>query len=70
MTATMWSSQLGSRGVCGWRSPAAPAVRYTEFTMFKHLDPTKVRLPLVALARELGKFYLFVYPVFRRAVVP
>ena len=45
-------------------------VRYTEFRMFKHLDPTKVRLPLVALARELGKFYLFVYPVFRRSVAP
>lgn len=45
-------------------------VRYTEFTMFKHLDPTKVRLPLIALARELGKFYLSVYPVFRRAVGP
>jgi hypothetical protein len=43
-------------------------VRYTEFTMFKHLDPTKVRMPLVALARELGKFYLSVQPVFRRAV--
>jgi hypothetical protein len=43
-------------------------VRYTEFTMFKHLDPAKVRLPLVALARELGKFYLSVYPIFRRAV--
>lgn len=45
-------------------------VRYTEFTMFKHLDPSKVRLPLVALVRELGKFYLSVYPVFRQAVAP
>jgi hypothetical protein len=45
-------------------------VRYTEFTMFKHLDPTKVRLPPVALARELGKFFRSVYPVFRQAVAP
>jgi hypothetical protein len=45
-------------------------VRYTEFTMFKHLDPTKVRLPLVALARELIKFYRFQYPMFRQVVAP
>jgi dipeptidyl aminopeptidase/acylaminoacyl peptidase len=45
-----------------------PGVCYTEFTMFKHLDPSKVRLPLAALARELGKFYLTVYPMFRRSV--
>jgi dienelactone hydrolase len=45
-------------------------VRYTEFTMFKHLDPTKVRLPLRALAREMFKFYRSVYPLFRQAVVP
>jgi hypothetical protein len=45
-----------------------PGVRYTEFTMFKHLDPTTVRLPLLALARELAKFYRSVYPVFRQAV--
>jgi dienelactone hydrolase len=41
-------------------------VRYTEFTMFKHLDPAKVRLPPLALARELGKFYLSVYQMFRQ----
>jgi dienelactone hydrolase len=45
-------------------------VRYTEFTMFKHLDPAKVRLPPVALARELGKFYRSVSPIFRYAVAP
>ena len=44
-----------------------PGVRYTEFTMFKHLDPTKVQLPLLTLGRELGKFYRSVYPVFRQA---
>ncbi len=43
-------------------------VRYTEFTMFKHLDPTKVKLPPVALARELVKFVASVYPLFRHAV--
>jgi dipeptidyl aminopeptidase/acylaminoacyl peptidase len=47
-----------------------PGVRYTEFTMFKHLDPAKVRLPLIALARELGKFYRSVYPVFRQMRTP
>ena len=45
-----------------------PGVRYTEFTLFKHLDPTKVRLPPLALARELGKFVRSVYPMFRQAV--
>jgi hypothetical protein len=47
---------------------ARGGVRYTEFTMFKHLDPTKVRLPLLTFARELTKFYRFIYPVFRQAV--
>jgi dienelactone hydrolase len=42
-------------------------VRYTEFVMFKHLDPTKVQLHLFPLLRELGRFYLALYPVFRRA---
>lgn len=45
-------------------------VRYTEFRMFKHLDPSKVRLPLIALTRELAKFYCTVYPMFRQAVGP
>ena len=44
-----------------------PGVRYTEFAMFKHLDPTKVRLPPLALARELAKFVRSVYPIFRQA---
>jgi dienelactone hydrolase len=42
-------------------------VRYTEFVMFKHLDLTKVRLHLLPLLRELGRFSLALYPVFRRA---
>lgn len=42
-------------------------VRFTNFMMFKHLDPTKVRLRPLPLLRELGKFYLALYPMFRRA---
>lgn len=41
-------------------------VHYTEFVMFKHLDPTKVRLHLLPLLRELGRFYLALYAVFRQ----
>ncbi|HVN54058.1 MAG TPA: hypothetical protein VMT46_06980 [Anaerolineaceae bacterium] len=40
---------------------------YTEM-QFSHLDPTKGRLPLFRLARELGKFFRAVYPLFRQAV--
>jgi hypothetical protein len=45
-------------------------VRHTEFTMFRHLDPTKVKLPPVAMARELIKFVRSVYPLFRQAAGP
>ena len=44
-----------------------PGVRCTEFTMFKHLDPTKVKLHIPQLLRELGRFYLSLYPMFRQA---
>ncbi|HEY0601698.1 MAG TPA: hypothetical protein VGD58_02245 [Herpetosiphonaceae bacterium] len=44
-------------------------VQYTEFAMFEHADPTKRKLPPLRLVQELGKFYLYVYPVFRQAVV-
>ena len=44
-----------------------PGLRYTEFTMFKHLDPTQVKLSRFALARELFRFFRSVYPVFRQA---
>jgi hypothetical protein len=44
-----------------------PGLHYTEFTMFKHLDPSRVNLPLLPLLRELGRFYLAMYPIFRRA---
>lgn len=43
-------------------------VHYTEFAMFQHADPTKRKLSPVRLAQELGKFYRYVYPVFRQAV--
>jgi hypothetical protein len=42
-------------------------VHYTEM-LFQHLDPVKGKLPLYRLVRELGKFFLAVYPLFRRAV--
>ena len=42
-------------------------VHYTEM-QFAHLDPVKGRLPFFRLVRELGKFFLAMYPLFRRAV--
>jgi dipeptidyl aminopeptidase/acylaminoacyl peptidase len=43
---------------------------YTEYAMFQHADPTKRRLSPVRLARELRRFYLSLYPMFRQAVAP
>jgi dienelactone hydrolase len=40
---------------------------YTEFEMFKHLDPAKVHLPPRALSLELAKFGGMLYPIFRIA---
>jgi hypothetical protein len=45
-----------------------PGLRSTEFTMFKHLDPTRVKLHIPQLLRELARFYGSLYPVFRQAV--
>jgi dienelactone hydrolase len=42
-----------------------PGVHYTEMG-FQHLDPVKGKLPLLRLARELGKFFRAVYPMFRQ----
>ncbi len=42
-------------------------VHYTEFAMFQHLDPTKRKLPLFQFMQQLGKFFLYVYPMFRQA---
>ena len=39
-------------------------VRYTEFTVFKHLDPTKGNPSPVALAHELVRFARALYPLF------
>ncbi len=41
-------------------------VHYTEM-QFQHLDPVKAKLPLFRLLRELGKFFVAVYPLFRQA---
>ena len=40
---------------------------YTEM-QFQHLDPTRGRLPPLRLAREFGKFFRAVLPLFRQAV--
>lgn len=45
-----------------------PGARYTELGMFQHMDPTKQRVSLPVMVRELTRFFLFVYPVFRQAV--
>ena len=42
-------------------------LHYTEFGLFQHADPTKRRLSPLRMARELGKFFLYVYPVYRQA---
>jgi dienelactone hydrolase len=42
-------------------------VHYTEM-QFQHLDPVKAKLPLFRLARELGKLFLAIYPLFRQVV--
>jgi hypothetical protein len=42
-------------------------VHYTEFTVFRHLDPTTGKPSPVALAGELVKFGRAVYPLFRCA---
>lgn len=39
-------------------------VRYTEFTVFKHLDPAKGKPSVAALARELVRFFGAIHPLF------
>jgi dipeptidyl aminopeptidase/acylaminoacyl peptidase len=41
---------------------------YTEIGMFQHMDPTKQRVSPLVMVRELAKFYLLIYPIFRQAV--
>ena len=43
-------------------------VHYTEFTVFKHLDPTKSNPKPLPLARELVRFARAIYPLFEQAV--
>jgi len=43
---------------------------YTEYAMFQHADPTKRKLSPLRLARELRRFYLSLYPMFRQAGDP
>ncbi|HEU5288918.1 MAG TPA: hypothetical protein VFV20_10985 [Candidatus Limnocylindria bacterium] len=45
-----------------------PGVRYTEYAMFEHADPTKRKLSPLRLVVEVRKFYLSLYPMFRQAV--
>ena len=40
-------------------------VRYTEFAMFQHADPTKRKLSPLRLVQQLSKFYLWLHAVFR-----
>jgi len=42
-------------------------LHYTEFTVFKHLDPTKSNPSPIALARELVRFARAIYPLFEQA---
>lgn len=43
-------------------------VHYTEFGLFQHADPTKRKLPLPQMVRQLWKFFRYVYPIYRQAV--
>jgi hypothetical protein len=43
-----------------------PGVRYTEYAMFQHADPTKRHLSPPALLREISRFYSSLYPMFLR----
>jgi hypothetical protein len=43
-----------------------PGVHYTEFTVFKHLDPTRGRPSIPALTRELVRFAHAIYPMFQQ----
>lgn len=42
-----------------------PGVLFTEYGMFQHADPTKRRLSAPAFTREVLRFYLSLYPMFR-----
>jgi dienelactone hydrolase len=44
-------------------------VRYTEYRMFQHADPTKRHLSPVALTRELVRFYMSLQPLFSQTAI-
>jgi hypothetical protein len=43
-------------------------VRYTEFSVFRHMDPTRGKPSAIALARELVRFGCAIYPLFQPVV--
>lgn len=43
-------------------------VRYTEFGVFRHMDPTRGKSAPLLLVRELIRFYAALYPLFQRVV--
>jgi hypothetical protein len=45
-----------------------PGFRYTEFAMFQHADPTKRKLAPIELTRQLSKFFMCLYPMFRTSL--
>jgi hypothetical protein len=47
---------------------ARGGVRYTEFSVFRHMDPTRGKPSAIALARELVRFGCAIYPVFHPVV--
>ncbi len=48
---------------------ARSGAKYTEYAMFQHADPTKRKLSPLRLVRELRRFYVSLYPMFRQAVL-
>jgi hypothetical protein len=54
-----------SRALRDRLSSVVPA-RYTEFTVFRHLDPGRSRPSPLALGRELLRFARALYPLFRQ----
>ncbi len=50
------------------RLAARAGASYTEYAMFQHADPTKRKLSPPRLARELRRFSLSLYPMFRQAL--
>lgn len=43
-------------------------MHYTEFTVFKHLDPAKTRPSAIALGRELVRFHRALLPLYVQAI--